>query len=128
MVPEQREALDEIIVKIRAGRISRRTFLERAGALGLTATGFDLEADLFAECALKGIPITEVPIRYDRRIGHPKLHLHEGFRIALALDKPAGRPGHALRTDERGTVANFIAARFPECLDAGAERSIWSIQ
>jgi len=38
MFPEQREALDEIIVKIRAGRISRRTFLERAGALGLTAT------------------------------------------------------------------------------------------
>src|SRR5947209_8869815 len=38
MVPEQREALDEIIVKIRAGRISRRTFLERAVALGLTST------------------------------------------------------------------------------------------
>jgi multiple sugar transport system substrate-binding protein len=38
MVPEQREALDEIIVKIRAGRISRRTFLERAAAIGLTST------------------------------------------------------------------------------------------
>ncbi len=38
MVPEKREALDEIIVKIRAGRLTRRTFLERAMALGLSAT------------------------------------------------------------------------------------------
>src|SRR5947209_5247017 len=38
MVPEQREALDEIIVKIRAGRMARRSFLERAVALGLTST------------------------------------------------------------------------------------------
>ena len=38
MVPEQREALDEIIVKIRAGRITRRTFLERAIAIGLTSS------------------------------------------------------------------------------------------
>jgi multiple sugar transport system substrate-binding protein len=38
MVPEQREALDEIIVKIRSGRINRRTFLERAIALGLTSS------------------------------------------------------------------------------------------
>jgi 23S rRNA pseudouridine1911/1915/1917 synthase len=38
----------------------------------------------------------------------------------VALDKPAGRPGHAVRADQRGTVANFIAARFPECIGAGA--------
>jgi multiple sugar transport system substrate-binding protein len=38
MVPEQREALDEIVVKIRAGRITRRTLLERAIALGLTSS------------------------------------------------------------------------------------------
>jgi 23S rRNA pseudouridine1911/1915/1917 synthase len=37
----------------------------------------------------------------------------------VALDKPGGRPGHALRPGERGTVAGFLAARFPECLDAG---------
>src|SRR5207244_3368354 len=46
-----------------------------------------LEADLFAACALRGIPILEIPIRYDRRIGEPNLHLKEGFRIALALLK-----------------------------------------
>src|SRR5260370_33137599 len=38
MVPEQREALDEIIVKIRSGRMKRRTFLERTIALGLSST------------------------------------------------------------------------------------------
>ena len=35
MLPEQREALDESLVKIRAGRMTRRTFVERAVALGL---------------------------------------------------------------------------------------------
>jgi multiple sugar transport system substrate-binding protein len=38
MIPEQREALDEIIVKIRSGRMTRRTFLERAVAIGLTSS------------------------------------------------------------------------------------------
>ncbi|HSD10002.1 MAG TPA: RluA family pseudouridine synthase [Candidatus Binatia bacterium] len=37
----------------------------------------------------------------------------------VAVDKPAGRPGHALQPGERGTVANFLAARFPECASAG---------
>ncbi len=45
--------------------------------------------------------------------------LHEDARC-IALDKPAGRPGHALRANQRGTVANFLAARYPECLAAGA--------
>src|SRR5881296_383871 len=69
-------------------------------SLGLTATGFELEADLFAECALKGIPITEVPIRYDRRICQPKLHLHEGVRIALALLKKRIGSGAAVAAKE----------------------------
>src|SRR6266571_3166515 len=38
MIPEQREVLDEIIVKMRSGRMTRRTFLERAVALGLTSS------------------------------------------------------------------------------------------
>ncbi len=37
MIPEQREALDEAIVKIRAGRITRRTFIERVVAVGFTS-------------------------------------------------------------------------------------------
>ncbi|MET0153895.1 MAG: RluA family pseudouridine synthase [Candidatus Binatia bacterium] len=37
----------------------------------------------------------------------------------VALDKPARRPSHALRASDRGTIANFIAARFPECISVG---------
>ncbi len=37
MIPEQREALDEAITKIRAGRLTRRNFLERTMALGLSS-------------------------------------------------------------------------------------------
>ncbi len=73
---------------------------DRLKSLSLTANGFDLEADIFAECALRGIPILEIPIRYDRRIGEPKLHLKEGFRIALALLKKRLRSSPA-RTVER---------------------------
>ncbi len=36
--PEQREVLDEIVVKMRSGRMKRRTFLERAVAVGLSST------------------------------------------------------------------------------------------
>lgn len=38
MIHEQGEVIDEIITKIRAGRMSRRTFLERAIAVGLSTT------------------------------------------------------------------------------------------
>jgi multiple sugar transport system substrate-binding protein len=38
MIQEQREALVEALVKMRAGRMKRRTFLERAIALGLTTS------------------------------------------------------------------------------------------
>ncbi len=38
MIREQGEVVDEIIAKIRAGRINRRTFLERAVAVGLSST------------------------------------------------------------------------------------------
>ena len=72
----------------------------RLKSLDLTAIGFELEADLFAECALKGIPITEVPIRYDRRIGEKKLHLREGVRIAVALLRKRLGSGAAPSTRE----------------------------
>ena len=38
MILEQGEVIDEIITKIRAGRVTRRTFLERAVAVGLSST------------------------------------------------------------------------------------------
>jgi len=83
---------------------------DRLKSLDLTAIGFELEADLFAECALKGIPITEIPIRYDRRIGERKLHLREGVRIALALLKKRLRSGAAPAAKEpRFSIGRFFA-------------------
>jgi len=38
MTPERRDAMDEMIVKIRSGRLTRRSFLERAAAIGLSST------------------------------------------------------------------------------------------
>jgi 23S rRNA pseudouridine1911/1915/1917 synthase len=37
----------------------------------------------------------------------------------VALDKPAGRPSHVLRASDRDSIANFLAACFPECVGAG---------
>lgn len=66
---------------------------DRLKSLDLTATGFELEVDIFAECALRRIPIAEIPIRYHRRIGVGKLRVEAGFRIAGALLRKRLRPG-----------------------------------
>lgn len=39
----------------------------------------------------------------------------------IAIDKPAGMPSHPLRAGERGTAANAIAARYPECAGASED-------
>jgi glycosyltransferase involved in cell wall biosynthesis len=76
-------------------------------SLDLTADGFDLEVDLFAECALRRIPIVEVAIPYRRRLGKGKLRLREGFRIALALLEKRLR---SRRTSPKG-VRTHMGAR-----------------
>ena len=40
----------------------------------------------------------------------------------VAIDKPAGVPSHPLHAGERGTLANALVARFPECAGAGDDR------
>jgi 23S rRNA pseudouridine1911/1915/1917 synthase len=59
-----------------------------------------------APAAILPEPEPEVPVLYQDE-------------SSIVLDKPSGRPAHALRSGDRGTVANFIAARFPECIAAG---------
>jgi 23S rRNA pseudouridine1911/1915/1917 synthase len=44
----------------------------------------------------------------------PLAVLFEGDSL-VALDKPAGWHTHPLREDERGTLANALVARYPEC-------------
>lgn len=59
----------------------------------------------------------------DKR-GPPKAQPELDLRVVLEdpafviLDKPAPMPSHPLDADELGTVANFLAARFPECIAA----------
>jgi 23S rRNA pseudouridine1911/1915/1917 synthase len=46
------------------------------------------------------------------------LHVDDAL---VAIDKPAGVPSHPLRAGERGTAANAIVARFPECAAASTD-------
>jgi 23S rRNA pseudouridine1911/1915/1917 synthase len=46
------------------------------------------------------------------------LHIDDAL---VAVDKPAGVPSHPLRAGERGTAANAIVARFPECAHASPD-------
>jgi len=63
----------------------RRDVIQR---LELAAQGFDLEADMFAECVLKGCTIAEIPITYRARHDSPKLSsLRDGFKIGAFLLK-----------------------------------------
>lgn len=45
----------------------------------------------------------------------------------VALDKPAGMAVHPLAPGETGTLANALAARFPECVRAGDEPAMAGI-
>ncbi len=61
----------------------RESFLRH---LALTACGFDLEADIFASACQLRARLAEVPIRYDCRIGEPKLvPIRTGVLIAWRL-------------------------------------------
>jgi dolichol-phosphate hexosyltransferase len=54
--------------------------------LELASSGFELEADLFAESVLKGSRIAEIPIKYRARHDRPKLaSLRDGLKIGAFL-------------------------------------------
>jgi len=56
--------------------------------LRLGARGFEIEAEMFAECATKGLRIGEIPIIYRARRDQPKLSsLKDGAKIGLFLCK-----------------------------------------
>lgn len=46
--------------------------------------------------------------------------IHEDEAL-VALSKPAGMPSHPLRAGERGTAANALVFRYPECAGASAD-------
>ena len=54
----------------------------------LAERGFEIEADMFAECVIKGFRIAEIPITYRARADRPKLSsLRDGVKIGLFLCK-----------------------------------------
>jgi glycosyltransferase involved in cell wall biosynthesis len=54
--------------------------------LELEACGFEIEAEMFAECVRKGLRIAEIPITYRARKDQPKLSsLRDGIKIGLFL-------------------------------------------
>ncbi|HUB07232.1 MAG TPA: RluA family pseudouridine synthase [Myxococcales bacterium] len=71
--------------------------------------GATLEATL-SEAPGAPLPQPELPLE----VVHEDAHL-------LALNKPAGVPTHPLKAGERGTLANALAARFPECATASPD-------
>jgi 23S rRNA pseudouridine1911/1915/1917 synthase len=65
------------------------------------------------------VRVERAPARGDDKRPQPEpdlplavLHVDEAL---IAVDKPAGVPTHPLRAGERGTLANALVARFPEC-------------
>jgi dolichol-phosphate mannosyltransferase len=73
--------------------------------LELAARGFEIEADMFAECARNGLRIAELPITYRARVDQPKLSsLRDGLKIGLFLCKrrlqhtEGGRQGEKSRS------------------------------
>lgn len=59
---------------------------EAVRGLGLTATGFEIEAELFARCARAKLRMLELPIQYAPREGVTKLgSVGDGIRIGRAL-------------------------------------------
>lgn len=66
----------------------------------------------------------ELPPQDFDPIPAPEIELvirHEDASLVV-LEKPAGMPTHPLRPDELGTLANAIAARFPETRGVGFHR------
>jgi 23S rRNA pseudouridine1911/1915/1917 synthase len=67
-----------------------------------------LEGDRIALPALRLEPEPDLPVRV--------VHLDERL---IAVEKPGGMPSHALDPRQRGTVAGFLAGRFPETAELG---------
>jgi len=63
-------------------------------SMDLVAQGFEIEADMFIECARHGFSIGEIAIDYGRRADRPKLRsISDGLKIAFFLLKRWMAPG-----------------------------------
>jgi 23S rRNA pseudouridine1911/1915/1917 synthase len=89
-----RRLIDDGVVRVDGRRASRGTRLAAGARVTLPAVTLDPEPDL------------PVSVRY----------VDDDL---VVVDKPGGTPGHALDPRQRGTVAAFLVARFPETAAVG---------
>jgi 23S rRNA pseudouridine1911/1915/1917 synthase len=98
---EAQRLIEEGRVRVdgRARALSKGTFVEAGAAVDVEPPG-------------DSAPIAEPEL--------PLTVLHQDARFVF-VDKPAGMATHPLRPGERGTLANALVARFPECAAASAQ-------
>ena len=54
--------------------------------MNLNSMDFEIEAEMYAQCAITGIPLANVPISYSARVGEAKLgSLRDGSSILRKL-------------------------------------------
>lgn len=71
-----------------------------------------------AEVTVASPPLTDEDLR-PKPEPNPAIELLHQDAQLIAVAKPPGVPTYPLRAGERGTVANALVARFPECLGIG---------
>lgn len=100
---EARRLIDEGHVRVGGRRGKKGTLLE---------AGLHVELDRAppTEEERRPVPQPELPLAV--------LHADEAI---VVVAKPAGQPTHPLRPGERGTLANALAGRHPECARASAD-------
>ncbi len=63
----------------------------RAFSLGrimpFRSKGFDIEAEITIRAIKDGLKISEVPVRYEKRVGESKIRIRDGFRILWRIVK-----------------------------------------
>ena len=91
-----------------AGTVRLRGKRAKKGDRVVTGDVIELEREPVSGDALHPVPDADVPI---------EILLERPDVVVLA--KPAGIPSQPLRANERGTVANAIVARWPECAALG---------
>ena len=112
-VHEARRLLDEGRIAVAAGP-SGETLPARSdgSAPGTYAPGTVKKGNRLAPGAVVTVTLAAVPVVVPELRQLVILRVDEDL---VALEKPGGLPMHPLRPGERGTLANALVARFPEC-------------
>jgi dolichol-phosphate mannosyltransferase len=75
--------------------------------LELGADGFEIEADMFSECAYKRLRFAEIPISYSPRVDRAKLaSLRDGLKIGVHLIRKWYLNKRISRPENRATTCN----------------------